>query len=535
MGWSFGNIFRDAAQTFPGAFARSQEIEANRPQRELAELQVEKLRQELDNNAKLEKDIQEFIQKGPGKQITGKGQAVQAWRKFYPIAALPPGKARKIPVQAFARQSEAKARVVPSKSFTDFLMGADQETLKTFFEETENELLAMPDSDPKKLMSVISDDAASAEAITKTQVKVEAQRAAVEKKAGEAGNGGELTPVESLQAKDRARLQKVNARWRASKQAYDGIQTFAAQLSAKGYDPEMIRSRIGPQLEKSKAEFDRLDKMREELRGNVRESQKESSSFQSTAGKLGSDLEKAISTFGKDSQQVAVIRQAMEQEQKGGASAYAPAFQFIPGQNGQIMVGNVRSGELTPGVIGGQPAIAASADPETQGNIASAKAGAELETKREFNMAGVNDAVAEARRILTDEGPTASGFGANVDKVAAYFGIDSSSANAAQKLEVVGGQLLSKVPRFEGQQSNIDVQIYQQMAGQVADRTLPVERRLAALDAVSKMWGQFDKTGTSLPIVTSASEFAAVPEGSMFYYRKPDGTMETRTKKAKKK
>lgn len=62
-----------------------------------------------------------------------------------------------------------------------------------------------------------------------------------------------------------------------------------------------------------------------------------------------------------------------------------------------------------------------------------------------------------------------------------------AGAPEAARLKVVGGNLTSLVPRFEGPQSDRDTQAYREMAGQIGDDTIPVPQRLAALNQVETL------------------------------------------------
>ena len=70
------------------------------------------------------------------------------------------------------------------------------------------------------------------------------------------------------------------------------------------------------------------------------------------------------------------------------------------------------------------------------------------------------------------------------DKGAALFGTTTEGAQNAAKLKVIAGKLVAAVPKFSGPQSDKDVQLYREMAGQVGDDTLPYETRQAALETV---------------------------------------------------
>jgi hypothetical protein len=116
--------------------------------------------------------------------------------------------------------------------------------------------------------------------------------------------------------------------------------------------------------------------------------------------------------------------------------------------------------------------------------------------KRQIASQGVSDAIQRARDILEGKGgeelPTQSGIGAGVDYAASLIGVTPAGAKSADRLRVIGGSLVQKVPRFEGPQSDKDVAYYKEVAGRIGDATLPIERRKAALDEVEQIWGQFE-------------------------------------------
>jgi hypothetical protein len=56
---------------------------------------------------------------------------------------------------------------------------------------------------------------------------------------------------------------------------------------------------------------------------------------------------------------------------------------------------------------------------------------------------------------------------------------------------VIEGALTSSVPRFEGPQGVLDVELYKQMAADVANISKPRKDRLAALDAMEKLQDRY--------------------------------------------
>lgn len=92
----------------------------------------------------------------------------------------------------------------------------------------------------------------------------------------------------------------------------------------------------------------------------------------------------------------------------------------------------------------------------------------------------------EIRSLLTG-GATGSYFGAGLDLLGRTVGISTDGAEATAQLKTLSGQLVALMPRMEGPQSNIDVEMYKEMAGNVADPTIPIQTRLAALDTIEKL------------------------------------------------
>ena len=107
------------------------------------------------------------------------------------------------------------------------------------------------------------------------------------------------------------------------------------------------------------------------------------------------------------------------------------------------------------------------------------------QTKAATDSGSIDALVNEADKLLNDA--TGSTIGAGVAAAKQAFGISDKATQANARLKVIEGQLVGKVPRFEGPQSDADRMLYQQMAGRAADPTVPVEDRRAALKTMQKM------------------------------------------------
>ena len=104
---------------------------------------------------------------------------------------------------------------------------------------------------------------------------------------------------------------------------------------------------------------------------------------------------------------------------------------------------------------------------------------------------------------------TGSGIGAAVDTLASQFGKGTKGAQAIAKLNVLSYGILANIPRFEGPQSDIDVQMYKQAAGDFANNKAPVEVRLAALQALNGILQRYDAAGKNDWTFGKSAEAAA--------------------------
>ena len=136
----------------------------------------------------------------------------------------------------------------------------------------------------------------------------------------------------------------------------------------------------------------------------------------------------------------------------------------------------------------------------------------DAELKKEAQMEGLGDAIAQAKALLEGNAPgqkdlpTGSGVGSMWDALAGQVGSTPSGATEAQRMKVLGGALTSKMPRMEGPQSDKDTQLYREMAGLVGDDTVPIPRRLDALDQVSKLWLKYEKPKSAATAYDAAKE-----------------------------
>jgi hypothetical protein len=91
----------------------------------------------------------------------------------------------------------------------------------------------------------------------------------------------------------------------------------------------------------------------------------------------------------------------------------------------------------------------------------------------------------QAEPLLDDS--TNSYAGVALDEAARAVGGATKGAKAAAQLRTLEGALISKMPKMSGPQSDKDVLLYKQMAGQIGDRTIPAEQKRAAIKTIREI------------------------------------------------
>ena len=84
-------------------------------------------------------------------------------------------------------------------------------------------------------------------------------------------------------------------------------------------------------------------------------------------------------------------------------------------------------------------------------------------------------------------GATSSYLGTGIDEAARVVGVGTSGAQSGARLKALEGALISKMPKMSGPQSDKDVLLYKQMAGQIGDSTMPASTRKAAIETIREM------------------------------------------------
>lgn len=170
----------------------------------------------------------------------------------------------------------------------------------------------------------------------------------------------------------------------------------------------------------------------------------------------------------------------------------------------------------------------AARDPNSPMNTAKAGSKAAEDARKKAESGQNTLELLDAAEPLIGQA-TESMAGTAVDKIAGFFGGSLPGAEATAKLQTIAGQLVAKMPRMEGPQSNYDVRLYQDMAGRLADSTVPAEQRLAALQQIRALNAKYAPQGQQpqgAKRIQSDADYNALPSGAK--YIAPDGSLRTK-------
>ena len=122
---------------------------------------------------------------------------------------------------------------------------------------------------------------------------------------------------------------------------------------------------------------------------------------------------------------------------------------------------------------------------DMQGNAISGPKGPQGTAARAMEANQALQAIDQAEKVLPKA--TSSGIGNMLDQAAGFVGYSTPGAQNAAKLKAIEGELVSKMPKMSGPQSDKDVALYKQMAGVVGDANVPLKTRQEALQTVKEI------------------------------------------------
>lgn len=107
------------------------------------------------------------------------------------------------------------------------------------------------------------------------------------------------------------------------------------------------------------------------------------------------------------------------------------------------------------------------------------------QARKEIQAPQMDKLIKEAEKILPQA--TSGRLDKMATGTASFFGKSTDESKADKRLNVISAALTGNVPRFEGPQGVLDVELYKQAAGDVANRDIPYEDRLAALQTMKDL------------------------------------------------
>lgn len=153
--------------------------------------------------------------------------------------------------------------------------------------------------------------------------------------------------------------------------------------------------------------------------------------------------------------------------------------------------------------------------PALEKEKATAKVEVETAKKEEDDLKNARNIIDELTKIAAPGGlieqSTGSVAGRGFDIAASTFGASTEGSRAIARLGPIAARVLMTVPRFEGPQSNIDVQLYQKAAGDLANPTTPRGDRIAAAEEIARLWKKreaeiLSKRGEAAPAAAQFTE-----------------------------
>lgn len=151
----------------------------------------------------------------------------------------------------------------------------------------------------------------------------------------------------------------------------------------------------------------------------------------------------------------------MEAQIRAAGQRETPTLQHVETPNGP-MAFNPKTGQYSPiGMPSGSPMQS------------------KEQAQRSNDATAVMELTDEAAPLL--EKAPGSYAGAALNQLGRVFGMNTEATNAQAQLDVLAGSLIAKMPKMSGPQSDKDVLLYRQMAGNLNDPTLPASAKEAAM------------------------------------------------------
>ena len=168
----------------------------------------------------------------------------------------------------------------------------------------------------------------------------------------------------------------------------------------------------------------------------------------------------------------------------GGAPAAAPA----PGQTPAptALPGQTPAGNVVPTPVPTGPAAAPSNInvplAEQQQTLEAQKEIKKKQAANSYQARQIAPFVAQIKELIPKT--TSSGVGTAVDAAGRLIGVSNEGADAIAAMAPLADKILKTVERFEGPQSDLDVQSYKDASGKLSDPSVPVRQKQAAFATI---------------------------------------------------
>lgn len=144
---------------------------------------------------------------------------------------------------------------------------------------------------------------------------------------------------------------------------------------------------------------------------------------------------------------------------------------------------------------------------------------AQAQNEETMRIQRVDTILPEVEKLLPKA--TGSYAGAALDFLGKGIGVSTEGAKATAQLKTLAGQLVALMPKMSGPQSDKDVQMYREMAGELADDTKPIATRLAALQSIKQLNNKYreinNRSGQLQPGQVPSSDAGGRPPLSSFF------------------
>jgi hypothetical protein len=197
--------------------------------------------------------------------------------------------------------------------------------------------------------------------------------------------------------------------------------------------------------------------------------------------------------------QLEVSRANAAREAAAAARGPEPSYKEIVLDDGTLVLMDTKSGRIVQPSMEGPIGTELPPSETTRGPIKVRPNETAEETKKrladEKRAKDLGLAVSEIERAMIPGGlidSATGGYLSNLfDTAAAVFSFGTNSSAARARLAPIADLALKMVPRFEGPQSNYDVQSYKDAAGDLANPNVPASDKRAAAEEIVRLFKKY--------------------------------------------